>query len=166
MLASQQPLARGDRRLGRRSQRWADQIVELKPVPARELGCPLGTLAGELAATDNAARALLDDAFCEWERRLRNGLATMRDHGLLHADADIDDLATATIASLQGGLLLAKTAPLDPTVAHRPRRRTEPPALVRRGLCADLRRPASGATVGPIEALRILRPSGAPFSLM
>ncbi len=34
----------------------------------------------------------------------------MRDRGLVRDDADIDELSTATIASLQGGLLLAKTA--------------------------------------------------------
>jgi len=90
--------------------RWADQIIEATTQHGTDLGCPLGTLAGELAATDDTARALLHQAFLEWEQQLRTGLTTMRDHGHLRADADIDDLATATVASLQGGLLLAKTA--------------------------------------------------------
>ena len=87
-----------------------DRIVGTRSNRATRLGCPLGTLAGELAATDEPARSLLAAAFTDWQRQLRDGLARLQRHGLLNTDADLDHLATATLASLQGGLLLAKTA--------------------------------------------------------
>ncbi len=87
---------------------WCEHIIGLKERSGCALGCPLGTLTSELAATDEAARNLLADSYDRWERHLRNGLAAMRDDGLLEPSADIDVLATATMASLQGGLLLAK----------------------------------------------------------
>ena len=87
-----------------------DRIVDTRSNRTTRLGCPLGTLAGELAATDEPARNLLAAAFTVWQRQLRDGLARMQRDGLLDHDADLDRLATATLASLQGGLLLAKTA--------------------------------------------------------
>ena len=87
-----------------------DRIVDTRSNRITRLGCPLGTLAGELAATDEPARNVLAAAFTDWQRQLRDGLARMQRDGLLDPDADLDRLATATLASLQGGLLLAKTA--------------------------------------------------------
>lgn len=87
---------------------WCNHIVGLKERNGCSLGCPLGTLTSELAATDEAARALLAQAYDRWEAHLRDGLAAMRRNGTLQPAADVDMLATATMASLQGGLLLAK----------------------------------------------------------
>ena len=42
---------------------WCDHIVGLKERNGCSLGCPLGTLTSELAATDEAARALLAQAY-------------------------------------------------------------------------------------------------------
>lgn len=89
---------------------WCDHIVELKQRNGCALGCPLGTLTSELAATDDVARGLLADAYERWEHHLRDGLAAMQARGLLVASAEVDVLATATMASLQGGLLLAKAS--------------------------------------------------------
>jgi AcrR family transcriptional regulator len=86
-----------------------DRIVDSRSNRVTRLGCPLGTLAGELATTDEPARKMLATAFTAWQRQLGDGLARLQRHGLLDADADLDHLATATLASLQGGLLLAKT---------------------------------------------------------
>lgn len=105
---------------------WCDHIVAMKQEYGCELGCPLGTLASELVATDDDARAALDGAFARWEAHLRAGLTAMLARGELRADADVDALATATMASLQGGLLLAKTSrttrplriALDAAVSH------------------------------------------------
>lgn len=105
---------------------WADHIVDTTTRHDPQPGCPLGTLAAELATTDDTARRLLADAFSEWEHRLRDTLITMRDRALLRPDTNIDELAIATIASLQGGLLLAKTTQsttplriaLDAALAH------------------------------------------------
>lgn len=87
---------------------WCAHIIGLKERNGCALGCPLGTLTSELAATDEAARTLLADSFDRWEHHLRAGLASMRERGTLDPSADVDLLATATMASLQGGLLLAK----------------------------------------------------------
>ena len=89
---------------------WFNHIVAINKRNGCKLGCPLGTLASELAATDNEARAALDGAFERWEAHLRTGLAAMAARGELRPDTDTDTLATATMASLQGGLLLAKTS--------------------------------------------------------
>ncbi|MEO5899722.1 MAG: TetR/AcrR family transcriptional regulator [Ilumatobacteraceae bacterium] len=105
---------------------WCDHIVALKEAHGCELGCPLGTLASELVATDDAARIQLAGALQRWENHLRAGLRRMQEQQLLEPTADVDALATATMASLQGGLLLAKasrsTRPLrialDAALAH------------------------------------------------
>jgi TetR/AcrR family transcriptional repressor of nem operon len=72
-------------------------------------GCPIGTLANELADRDDAARADLAACFATWEGYLVDGLTRMRQRGDLAPNADPRQLATAVFASLQGGLLLAKT---------------------------------------------------------
>jgi len=71
-------------------------------------GCPLGSLGSELAETDDPARAHVSASFARWETAIRSGLRAMHARGALSADANPDDLATATLAALQGGLLLAK----------------------------------------------------------
>ena len=80
-------------------------------------GCPLGSLANELAELDAAAREQLSGAFATWEQLLADGLAGMARAGALRADADPASLAVSTMASLQGGLLLAEvernTRPLE-----------------------------------------------------
>jgi TetR/AcrR family transcriptional regulator, transcriptional repressor for nem operon len=71
-------------------------------------GCPIGSLVGQLAERDPLARAALADGFDRWEGRLRDGLERMRSDGFLVPAADPSQLATATMALLQGGLLLAQ----------------------------------------------------------
>jgi TetR/AcrR family transcriptional repressor of nem operon len=88
--------------------RWLDTFVrenETNGIP----GCPLGTLANELSSRDEAARVDLAECFTTWSRSLAQGLDAMRARGQLLPRADPETLATAVIASLQGGLLLAKT---------------------------------------------------------
>ena len=43
-----------------------------------------------------------------WEAHLRDGLTRMRTRGKLRKDADPAALATGTMASIQGGLLLTQ----------------------------------------------------------
>jgi TetR/AcrR family transcriptional regulator, transcriptional repressor for nem operon len=73
-------------------------------------GCPLGSLASELADRSESARTMLEHGFALWESHLVRGLRAMRDRGALRLEAKPEDLATAVIAALQGGLLLAQTA--------------------------------------------------------
>jgi TetR/AcrR family transcriptional repressor of nem operon len=90
-------------------QDWRDAIVEGQRRRNFEGGCPLGSLASELADADAVLRDELADALAAWEQALSAGLTSMRARGELRPDADTDRLAMALLAALQGGLLLSKT---------------------------------------------------------
>ena len=92
---------------------WFDSLVELQ-VERRALGgCPIGSLVGQLAENDEEARLALASAFDQWDARLRDGLRAMQRSGKLDRRADRLQLATATLAAIQGGLLLTQ-AKRDP----------------------------------------------------
>jgi len=114
---------------------WFDGLVRLQ----EGRGCvgdrPLGSLASELADQDEAARADPVASFDRWEGSLARGLDRMRTRGELWAGADSADpaaLAAVTMASLQGGLLLAQTR-RNARPAARARRRVGLSSHVRRG---------------------------------
>ncbi|SDE32217.1 TetR/AcrR family transcriptional regulator [Auraticoccus monumenti] len=88
---------------------WRDALVERNAVRNGAYGCPLGSLANELADSDERARADLDALFTAWEDLLAEGLQTLRANGTLRPDADVRALATGLLAALQGGYLLAQT---------------------------------------------------------
>jgi TetR/AcrR family transcriptional repressor of nem operon len=106
-------------------ERWLNLILEGHETQGLH-GCPLGTLANELADRDEHARRDLADWLATWERYLADGLQRMRARGDLVAGADPQELATAVFASMQGGFLLAKTRrdpsplriALDAALAH------------------------------------------------
>ena len=87
---------------------WRDAIIRLSNV-ARGKGCPLGSLASELANESEPARKRLADSFAIWHERIEMGLAKMRERGDIAASADPNKLAFALLSAVQGGLLLAKT---------------------------------------------------------
>ena len=87
---------------------WRGAIVRLNKA-ARGRGCPLGSLASELANNSEPARKRLADSFSLWRDRIENGLTKMRERGELAASADPHDLALALLGAVEGGLLLAKT---------------------------------------------------------
>ena len=94
---------------------WADHVVAINRSSGPELGCPLGTLAAELCAADPKCREQLERSFATWRGQLLDGLTAMRASGELIAEADPERLSMAIIASLQGGLLMAKTTlSIDP----------------------------------------------------
>ncbi len=88
--------------------RWFDALVALQRERQARGGCPIGSLAGQLAERDPQARAAIAGGLGRWEARLREGLTRMRERGKLSAAADPAALATATMAALQGGLLLTQ----------------------------------------------------------
>lgn len=88
--------------------RWRDGLVALQRDRHCAGGCPVGSLAAELADAERP-RALLAASFARWESYLVAGLSAMRDRGELRAGADPADLATAIMTALQGGLLLTDT---------------------------------------------------------
>ncbi len=105
---------------------WRDAIIGAQRDRQFVGGCPLGSLASEVAEHDERARELLAASFAQWQAHLSRGLRSMQRHGALQAGADVEDLALATIASLQGGLLLTQTTrsikalevALDAALAH------------------------------------------------
>jgi TetR/AcrR family transcriptional repressor of nem operon len=125
VLAAQQPLLSSlDSWEG--WQRWRDGIVEMQRRAGCRGGCPIGSLASELADSDGEARLALADGFDRWAALLRGGIVSLQEHGLIRTDADVASLSVATLASLQGGLLLCQAqhdvAPLemalDAALAH------------------------------------------------
>jgi TetR/AcrR family transcriptional regulator, transcriptional repressor for nem operon len=88
---------------------WADSIVAFQRNNDFRGGCPLGTLANELAESDTDAREDLAMGYRRWQHAIRAGLGAMQDRGELLPGTDADRLATALLITLQGGLLLTKT---------------------------------------------------------
>ena len=93
---------------------WFDDLVQLQADRHAIGGCPIGSLSGELAETDEQARTELAAGFDRWETPLREGLRQMQADGKLRRGADPARLATATLAAIQGGLVLTQTR-RDPT---------------------------------------------------
>jgi TetR/AcrR family transcriptional repressor of nem operon len=88
---------------------WFDALVELQVERRARGGCPIGTLVGQLAESDEKARLALASSFERWEAHLGDGLRSMQRSGKLDRRADPDALATATLATIEGGLLLTQT---------------------------------------------------------
>jgi TetR/AcrR family transcriptional repressor of nem operon len=105
---------------------WAAAIVDIQRSNGFRGGCPLGSLASELAENDSAARGDVMAGYRRWHDAIRNGLTVMQERGELADGADIDKQAMALLSSLQGGLLLAKVmrdggpleAALDTAIDH------------------------------------------------
>jgi TetR/AcrR family transcriptional repressor of nem operon len=89
---------------------WFDSLVALQAERRACGGCPIGSLVGQLAESDEQARLALASSFERWEAHLREGLYAMQRSGKLDHGANPDQLATATLAAIQGGLLLTQTA--------------------------------------------------------
>ena len=88
--------------------RWFDALVAFQVERQARGGCPIGSLAGQLAEQDAGARIAIANGLDRWEAHLRDGLVRMKARDKLRRDADPADLATATMASIQGGLLLTQ----------------------------------------------------------
>jgi AcrR family transcriptional regulator len=88
---------------------WAEFVVTLQRKRGYRGGCPLGTLASELAENDTDAREDLAAGYRRWNQAIRTGLAAMADRGEFQPGTDVDRLAIALLTALQGGLLLSKT---------------------------------------------------------
>ncbi len=71
-------------------------------------GCPIGTLAAEVAGRNEAARLQAAAGFDAWERLLADALERMRERGELRADAEPAVLATGLLASIEGGMVLSQ----------------------------------------------------------
>src|SRR5439155_18513015 len=89
--------------------RWRDLSLRLVKAADCHGGCPVGSLANELAEIDENSRTDLVDIFGEWQEMIAQAIGRMVASGELRADADPNELAVMMLASFQAGLLLAKT---------------------------------------------------------
>jgi AcrR family transcriptional regulator len=89
--------------------RWFDFVLGWHERRQLLGGCPIGSLAAEMADWDQDLRVALADAFRQWEGFLARGLRSMQERGELRLEADPEAMAEATLASIQGGILLART---------------------------------------------------------
>ena len=80
-------------------------------------GCPIGSLAAEVAERNDDARRQAAAGFDAWERLFADALERMRQRGELRADASPAVLATALLASIEGGMVLSQTRK-DPAPLH------------------------------------------------
>src|SRR6266702_7474348 len=71
-------------------------------------GCPIGTLATEVAGRNERARLQAAAGFDAWERLLADALERMRQRGELRADAEPAELATGLLANIEGGMVLSQ----------------------------------------------------------
>jgi TetR/AcrR family transcriptional repressor of nem operon len=96
---------------------WRDLVTAQVRSAEGKGGCPLGSLAGQLAETDPDARRLLADGFAQWQAAIADGLRRPDEAGPLPDGIDPDAFAVTLLATLQGGLLLAQvqrdTRPLE-----------------------------------------------------
>jgi len=101
---------------------WRDNLVHANSSWATFEGCPIGSLASEVASDDTAAGQASVSAFEAWHRALSAGMQRIIDGGELAAGCNADSLALALLAALQVGLLLSKTTksgrPLEVSLDH------------------------------------------------
>lgn len=99
---------------------WRDTVIAQARSSNGKGGCPLGSLAGQVAETDAQARALLAAGFGQWSAAISDGLRRLHAAGHLPDGIDPDKLAVTLLAALQGGLILAQvqrdTRPLETAV--------------------------------------------------
>jgi len=98
--------------------RWTDALVKLQVQLGGRGGCPIANLLGQLGERDDDIRAVLASGFDRWEAHIRSGLVAMVNAGELRPESDADWLASSTLASLQGGLMLTQ-ARRDPQALRR-----------------------------------------------
>jgi len=98
--------------------RWADALVAFLKERGGRGGCPIANLLGQVGERDDGIRTMLASGFDRWEAAIRAGLAAMVSSGELRPDADAAWLASSTLASVQGGLVLSQ-ARRDPLALRR-----------------------------------------------
>jgi TetR/AcrR family transcriptional regulator, transcriptional repressor for nem operon len=97
---------------------WMDALVEMQEDLHGRGGCPIANLVAQLGERDDDIRVELASGFDRWEAQIRVGLVAMVVSGELLPTTDVDFLASSTMASLQGGLMLTQ-ARRDPQALRR-----------------------------------------------
>jgi TetR/AcrR family transcriptional repressor of nem operon len=91
-------------------QRWRDTVVARNAVDDGRYGCVLGSLTTQLSDRNESARVVLEEAFNRWSDLLASCLERLCLAGRLDPQADVQRLAVAIVAALQGGYILAQAA--------------------------------------------------------
>ncbi len=86
---------------------WRDTLIAQAKRTDGKGGCPLGSLAGQLAETDPRARARIAVGFEQWSAAISDALRRLQAAGHLPVAIDADDYAITLLAAIQGGLMLA-----------------------------------------------------------
>jgi TetR/AcrR family transcriptional repressor of nem operon len=105
---------------------WRDHLVDHQRRLQCQGGCPIGALGSELGELDHDVRTGVSTGYHRWQQAIREGYVAMQATGTLPPSANVETLATATLAALQGGLLLCQMhrstepleAALDTLIAH------------------------------------------------
>jgi TetR/AcrR family transcriptional repressor of nem operon len=87
---------------------WRDKLVQLAETHGKIGGCPIGSLANELAPHDPDHRAALAVQFDHWKEQLEQAFARMQARGALAAGHSPKHLGHLFLTTLQGGLLFVK----------------------------------------------------------
>jgi len=106
--------------------RWRDALIERNAAQGGRYGCPLGSLASEVADQDPVARRMLEALFEAWRELFEGVIGRLQAEGILPEELDVAPLATGFVAAVQGGYLLAQTArdvtpmafAIDMAIAH------------------------------------------------
>jgi TetR/AcrR family transcriptional regulator, transcriptional repressor for nem operon len=88
---------------------WFARIQHFQAKRGYVGGCPVGSMAAEMADADTELRPDLAHVFEVRRGLIEIGLTRMRAAGLLNAEADPESLSRFVLAAIQGGLLLAST---------------------------------------------------------
>jgi len=87
---------------------WRNKLVRLAEVHGPVGGCPLGSLANELAPYRRGHQTALAAGFQAWAEEIECALRGLQASGALSAKFDVKNLSALFLATIQGGLLFAK----------------------------------------------------------
>ena len=87
---------------------WRDHLVAVNSGLVAYGGCPIGSLASEVAIADPVAQRVSAEAFEAWRAELSQGIRRIISAGELPEAANADELALGLLAALQGGLVLTR----------------------------------------------------------
>lgn len=88
-------------------ERWRAGLVRYY-IDLGRWACPIGTLASQAAAGDEALDAEIAAAWAQWRGALAAGVRRMQAAGLVEEVADPERVAVGILAAIQGGLVLSQ----------------------------------------------------------
>jgi TetR/AcrR family transcriptional repressor of nem operon len=99
-----------------------DMIIEMAGNPKMTGGCLVGTIAQEMAASDQRMRRVCADCFADWTNDLMHDMELARREHAPRARWDAASLAQHCIAVIEGALILVKSTgngrPLADSASH------------------------------------------------